>query len=78
MLKCLHQFNQKTKVIRVYPVEDFPHLPLETQIYAQHGPTFTEKPPSSSHFGGKHKIGHFYPKISMNTAYLETDTYSKG
>ena len=47
----------------VYPVEDFPHLPLETQIYAQHGPTFTEKPPSSSHLGGKCKIGHFYPLI---------------
>ena len=47
----------------VYPVEDFPHLPLETQIYAQHGPTCTEKPPSSSHLGGKCKIGHFYPLI---------------
>ena len=33
-------------------VEDFPHLPLETQMYVRYGPTFAEKWPSSSQFGG--------------------------
>ncbi len=47
----------------MFPVEDIPHLPLQTQKYAQKWTAFTEKPPSSSHFGGKRKISHFYPQI---------------
>ena len=77
LLECLHQFNKKTKVIRVCPVEDFPHLSLQTQIHAQHGPTFTEKPPSSSHLGGKCKIWDFYPQSECYPTYFDADIYSK-
>ena len=40
----------------VYPVEDFPHLPLETQMYTLYGPTFAGLPHSSSQLGGKNKF----------------------
>ena len=68
---------KKTKAIRVCPVEDFPHLPLETQIYAQNWPSFTEKPPSSSHLGGKCMNWNFYPQSESYPTYFDADISSE-
>ena len=54
------------------PFNDFPHLPLETQMYAYEGPTFIEILPSSIHFGGNKKI-YITPKLTATWPF-----FSKG